>query len=238
MVPAVYLAKFLAHAGACSRRQAAIVVKAGEVTVNGMVVHKPSTLVTEVDVVVWRGKRITQSSGYAYILLNKPTGYITSLKDPFNRPTVIELINEATPHRVFPVGRLDYMTSGLLLLTNDGDLAHKLAHPSHVIAKIYRVQLNRPLDSSDAKRLRVGVRLHDGHMAVDTLSFPLANLQHLVDVEIHSGRNLIVRRLFKEIGYTVVTLDRIGYAGLEKGNLKPGQWRMLTAAEVASLRQL
>jgi 23S rRNA pseudouridine2605 synthase len=231
----MYLAKFLAHAGACSRRQAADVVKAGEVTVNGNVVHKPATQVLPTDIVVWQGRRITLSAGYSYLLLNKPTGYLTTLKDPFGRPTIIDLIEGASTHRVFPVGRLDYMTSGLLLLTNDGTLAHKLAHPSHAIPKTYRVMLNRPLAPADVKFLTNGVRLHDGPMAVDKLTYPIHGKFDLVDVEIHSGRNLIVRRLFKELNYTVMSLDRIGYAGLTQQHLKLGQWRELTLVEVATL---
>lgn len=228
--------KYIAHSGICSRRDAALLVKQGDVTVNGEVISDPGTRISDKDLVKVKGKKIIPSRNYQYILLNKPKDYITTLEDPQGRKTVLDLIRHATHERVYPVGRLDRNTSGLLLLTNDGDLAQTLAHPKHEIKKIYEVKLDKDLSKNDFDTLLNGVMLEDGFIAPDALAYADAKDRSIIGIEIHSGRNRIVRRVFEKMGYDVRGLDRVVYAGLTKKNIQRGKWRFLTEKEVRILK--
>ena len=228
------LNKYIAHSGQCSRRDAAELVKKGKVRVNGELMLDPGYRVLPDDQVVLGGKKLTPQKNLVYILLNKPKGFITTTEDPEGRKTVMELVDNADVERLFPVGRLDRNTTGLLLLTNDGDLAQKLSHPSHEIKKIYQVTLDKPLTKADFEKVLAGVELEDGPAKVDSLAY-LEN-KNEVGLEIHSGRNRIVRRIFEALGYEVDKLDRVMYAGLTKKNITRGQWRFLTDREVVLLK--
>lgn len=230
------LNKFIAHAGICGRREAAELVKKGLVKVNGESVTEPGHKVTAVDEVKYNGKRIYLAHNLVYILLNKPKDYITTTEDPRGRKTVLDLIRRATTERVYPVGRLDRNTSGVLLFTNDGELAQKLTHPSHEIKKVYAVTLNKPLEKKDFDRILSGVVLEDGPASVDVLAYADAKDKTQVGVEIHSGRNRIVRRIFEHLGYDVRNLDRVIFAGLTKKNVERGKWRFLSEKEVRDLK--
>lgn len=233
------LNKYIAHSGVCSRRDAAELIKLGKVTVNGKLVTEPGTKVMPADMVKVNGKKVTISHNFVYILLNKPKDYITTTDDPQGRKTVLQLIRQATPERVFPVGRLDRNTSGVLLLTNDGDLAQKLAHPSHEIKKIYHVVLDKPLTKADFdKIIGGGIVLEDGPAQVDVLAYADPKDRTQIGLEIHSGRNRIVRRIFEHLGYDVKGLDRVMYAGLTKKNVQRGKWRLLTEKEIRILKYL
>jgi 23S rRNA pseudouridine2605 synthase len=233
------LNKYIAHGGICSRRDAATLVRQGKVTVNGQLVTEPGTKVHPTDLVKVGGKKITISNNFVYILLNKPKDYITTTDDPEGRRTVLDLIRSATTERVFPVGRLDRNTSGVLLFTNDGDLAQKLAHPSHQIRKIYHVTLDKPLTKTDFDKIAAGaVILEDGPAPIDDLAYPDPKDRTQVGLEIHSGRNRIVRRIFEQLGYDVRALDRVMYAGLTKKNVQRGHWRLLADKEVRILKYL
>ncbi|WP_247651688.1 pseudouridine synthase [Chitinophaga eiseniae] len=231
------LNKFVAHCGLCSRRKAVDLIKEGKVTVNGKVVTEPATKVTSSDHVTMQDKKITPTKNLVYILLNKPKGYITTTDDPEGRKTVMDLIQDAAENeRVYPVGRLDRNTSGLLLLTNDGELAQRLAHPKHNIKKIYQVELDKPLTKGDFDKIIDGVTLEDGVAVVDALGYVDPKDKKQVGIEIHSGKNRIVRRIFEHLEYTVEKLDRVMYAGLTKKTLNRGQWRFLTEKEVILLK--
>ena len=233
------LNKYIAHSGVCSRRDAAELIKQGKVTVNGQPVTEPGTKVVPTDTVKVDGKKVTISHNFVYILLNKPKDYITTTDDPQGRRTVLDLIRHATPERVFPVGRLDRNTSGVLLLTNDGDLAQKLAHPSHEIKKIYHVVLDKPLTKADFDKIIGGsITLEDGPAMVDVLAYADPKDRTQIGLEIHSGRNRIVRRIFEHLGYDVRGLDRVMYAGLTKKNVQRGKWRLLTEKEIRILKYL
>jgi len=233
------LNKYIAHGGICSRRDAAELIRQGKVTVNGQPVTEPGTKVTPTDLVKVSGKKITISRNFVYILLNKPKDYITTTDDPQERKTVMDLIRAATTERVYPVGRLDRNTSGVLLLTNDGDLAQKLAHPSHQIKKIYQVTLDKPLTRSDFDRIINGeVQLEDGPAIVDVMAYSDVKDKTQIGLEIHSGRNRIVRRIFEHLGYDVRGLDRVMYAGLTKKNVQRGHWRLLSEKEIRVLKYL
>jgi 23S rRNA pseudouridine2605 synthase len=233
------LNKYIAHSGICSRRDAAELVRHGKVTVNGKPVTEPGTKVLPSDTVKVNGKKITISRNFVYILLNKPKDYITTAEDPQGRRTVLDLIRHATAERVFPVGRLDRNTSGVLLLTNDGDLAQKLAHPSHEIKKIYHVALDKPLTHGDFDKIAAGgIVLEDGPAQVDALAYADPKDRAQIGLEIHSGRNRIVRRIFEHLGYDVRGLDRVMYAGLTKKNVQRGKWRLLSEKEVRVLKYL
>ena len=222
--------------GACARRDAAELVKKGEVKVNDQVVTEPGTKVSPKDVITIKGKKITPSRNLVYILLNKPKDYITTLEDPEGRKTVLDLIKRATDERVYPVGRLDRNTSGVLLLTNDGDLAQTLSHPKHEIKKIYEVHLDRPLTKADFESLVQGLTLEDGFIMADAVGYVDTKDKSIIGIEIHSGRNRIVRRMFEFLGYDVRGLDRVMYAGLTKKNVQRGKWRFLTEKEIRILR--
>lgn len=230
------LNKYIAHCGICSRRKAVEFIKDGLVKVNGSVVTEPGTKVQPSDQVQLNGKPLKVQQELAYLLVNKPKGYITTTKDPRARKTVMELIEDACPERVYPVGRLDRNTSGLLLLTNDGDLAQKLSHPSNNIRKVYQAGLDKPLTKADFDKIVQGIELEDGPIHADVLAYSDAEDRRQVGIEIHSGRNHIVRRIFAALGYEVLTLDRVLYAGLTKKNLPRGKWRFLSEREVIFLK--
>jgi len=228
------LNKYIAHSGICGRREAAALVKQGKARVNGELVLEPGYKIAPGDTVTLAGKKLIPQKGLVYILLNKPKGFITTTDDPQGRRTVMELVSNAGAERIFPVGRLDRNTTGLLLITNDGMLAQKLAHPRHNVKKIYQVTLDKPLTKADFEQVRKGVALEDGVAPVDALSY--LSEPHELGIEIHSGRNRIVRRIFEALGYQVVKLDRVMYAGLTKKNIPRGKWRFLTEREVILLR--
>ena len=230
------LNKFIAHCGVCARRDAAALVKEGIVTVNNTLVTEPGFKVTASDIVTVKGKRISLTRNLVYILLNKPKDYITTTEDPQERKTVMELIKTATTERVYPIGRLDRNTSGVLLFTNDGDLAQTLSHPKNQVKKIYEVKLDKPLTKNDFDTIRNGVTLEDGFVAPDALGYADPKDKTVIGIEIHSGRNRIVRRIFEHLKYDVRGLDRVMYAGLTKKNVIRGKWRLLTEKEVRILK--
>jgi 23S rRNA pseudouridine2605 synthase len=232
------LNKYLSHSGVSSRRDAAELIRLGKVSVNGSIVTEPGTKVSPDDLVKVNGKKITISRNFVYILLNKPKDYITTTDDPQGRRTVLDLIKNATQERVYPVGRLDRNTSGVLLLTNDGELAQKLSHPKHEIKKIYHVVLDKSLTKGDFEKIIAGVQLEDGPASVDALAYEDAKDKTQIGIEIHNGRNRIVRRIFESLGYDVKALDRVMYAGLTKKNVQRGKWRLLNEKEIRIIKYL
>jgi 23S rRNA pseudouridine2605 synthase len=230
------LNKFMAHCGVSSRRDAVEIIKSGKVKVNGAVVTEPGHKVSQKDIVVVNGKKAVVSKNLVYIVLNKPKDYITTTEDPQGRRTVLDLIRNATEERVYPVGRLDRATSGVLLLTNDGDLSQKLTHPTNKIKKVYAVTLDKPLSAKHFDEILKGVTLEDGIANVDVLAYTDPKDKAEVGVEIHSGRNRIVRRIFEHFGYDVKNLDRVTFAGLTKKNITRGKWRFLNEKEVRELK--
>lgn len=230
------LNKYMAHSGVCSRRDAVDIIKSGKVSVNNEVVTEPGYKVAPTDVVAYHGKKLHPVKDLIYILLNKPKDYITTTEDPQNRKTVLDLVKQATKERVYPVGRLDRNTSGVLLLTNDGELSQKLTHPSNEIKKVYAVTLDRPLAKADFEAILKGVPLEDGLAQVDSIAYTDSKDKSQVGVEIHSGRNRIVRRIFEHLKYDVKNLDRVIFAGLTKKNVDRGKWRFLTEKEVRELK--
>jgi 23S rRNA pseudouridine2605 synthase len=232
------LNKYVAHAGISSRRAAAILVKEGKVTVNGIVVTDPGTKVLYTDTVKVNGKKVTVSSHFVYILLNKPKDFLTTTTDPQGRKTVQQLISKATEERVYPIGRLDRNTSGVLLFTNDGDLAQKLSHPKNEMKKVYHVGLDKPLTKLHFEKIMGGIELEDGLAKVDEMAYADPKDKTQIGLEIHSGKNRIVRRIFAALGYDVKTLDRVMYAGLTKKNVQRGNWRFLTEKEIRALKYL
>lgn len=230
------LNKFIAHAGIAARRDAAEMVKQGLVKVNGETVTEPGHKVSAKDDIKVNGKKAFLARNLVYILLNKPKDFITTTDDPQGRKTVLDIIRQATPERVYPVGRLDRNTSGVLLLTNDGELAQKLTHPSNEIKKVYHVTLNKPLDKDHFDAIVKGVVLEDGLANVDVIAYADSKDKTQIGVEIHSGRNRIVRRIFEHMGYDVRNLDRVVFAGLTKKNVDRGKWRFLTEKEVRDLK--
>lgn len=234
----IRLNKYLADSGICSRREADDLILAGAVTVNGEVVTELGTKVKTSDKVVYGGQTLNREK-LRYVLLNKPKGVITTSDDPYERHTVMDLVEGACQERIYPVGRLDRNTLGLLLLTNDGELAKTLTHPSHEVKKLYHVTLNKPLTESDFEKIQKGLMLEDGPIEVDKISYVEDDMtMREVGVEIHSGRNHIVRRIFESLGYEVVKLDRTMLAGLTKQNLPRGHWRFLTSAEISMLKRI
>lgn len=230
------LNKYLAHCGICGRREAAEIVKAGKVLVNGKPITEPGFKVTGTEDIKVNGKKIHLQKNLVYILLNKPKDFITSTSDPQGRKTVIDIVKNATPERVYPVGRLDRNTTGVLLLTNDGELTQKLSHPSFMIKKIYEVRLDKPLLKKDFDKLLAGINLEDGFIAPDSLAYADAKDKSIIGIEIHSGRNRIVRRIFESLGYDVRNLDRVMYANLTKKNVDRGKWRFLAEKEIRLLK--
>ncbi len=230
------LNKFIAHTGICGRREAAELVKKGLVKVNGQAITEPGYKVSSTDEISVNGKKAFLAKNLVYILLNKPKDYITTTDDPQGRKTVLDIIGRATTERVYPVGRLDRNTSGVLLLTNDGELAQKLTHPSNEIKKVYHVTLNKELAKKDFDKILSGVTLEDGMASVDVLAYADMKDKTQIGVEIHSGRNRIVRRIFEALGYDVRNLDRVIFAGLTKKNIERGKFRFLSEKEVRDLK--
>jgi 23S rRNA pseudouridine2605 synthase len=230
------LNKFIAHGGICSRREAADLVKQGKVKVNGQVVTNPGYKVLPTDDVKANGKKVVRQKNLVYILLNKPKDYITTTEDDAGRKTVLDLVKNATTERIYPVGRLDRNTTGVLLLTNDGELAQQLTHPKYEVRKIYEVRLDKPVSKADLNKLVQGLTLEDGPIAADAASYADAKDKSVIGIEIHSGRNRIVRRMFEHLGYTVKGLDRVMFANLTKKNVGRGKWRFLTEKEVRLLK--
>lgn len=230
------LNKFIAHAGISGRREAAELVKEGKVTVNGDIIYEPGYKVRGNEDIKVNGKKIFSQKNLVYLLLNKPKDYLTTLKDPEGRKTVMDLIKAATKERVYPVGRLDRNTTGVLLLTNDGELAQKLTHPSFEVKKIYEVKLDKPVAKHDIEAILSGINLEDGFIKADAVSYVDAKDKSLVGIEIHSGRNRIVRRIFEHLGYDVRNLDRVMFANLTKKNVDRGKWRHLNEKEIRLLK--
>jgi 23S rRNA pseudouridine2605 synthase len=231
------LNQFIAHAGICSRRKADELILNGEISVNGEVVTSLGVKITREDKVTHQGK-VIQAEKKIYILLNKPKDFITTTDDPQERKTVMDLIKDASQERIYPVGRLDRNTTGLLLFTNDGDIAAKLAHPSSNIQKLYHVTLNKTLKSGDLLKIQEGLELEDGFIQVDAISYVEGASHREIGVQIHSGKNRIVRRIFESMGYEVEKLDRSMYAGLTKKDLSKGKWRHLTGKELVELNRV
>ena len=229
------LNKFLANAGVCSRREADEFIQAGVVTVNGEVVTELGTKILRTDEVKFHDAPVTLEKK-VYVLLNKPKDYVTTSDDPQQRKTVMDLVKDVCPERIYPVGRLDRNTTGVLLLTNDGDLASKLTHPKFLKKKVYHVHLDKNLTAHDMEQIREGITLEDGEIKADAIEYADDRDKAQVGIEIHSGKNRIVRRIFESLGYRVTKLDRVQFAGLTKKNLRRGDWRFLTEKEVDMLR--
>ena len=231
----IRLNKFMANAGICSRREADEFITAGAVTVNGQVVTELGTKILRTDEVMFHDTPITLEKK-VYVLLNKPKDYVTTSEDPQQRKTVMDLVKDVCPERIYPVGRLDRNTTGVLLLTNDGDLASKLTHPKFLKKKVYHVYLDKNVTARDMQQIAEGIELDDGEIHADAIEYASDQDKSQVGIEIHSGKNRIVRRIFEALGYRVVRLDRVQFAGLTKKNLRRGDWRFLTEKEVEMLR--
>lgn len=229
------LNKYVAHCGICSRREAAQLVKDGKVKVNSKVETNPAYEVMDKDKILYLDKRIYPQEKKVYIVLNKPKNYITTLKDEKTRHTVLELVENHITERIYPVGRLDRNSTGVLLMTNDGDLAQKLSHPKFKVKKIYHVGLDKNLHRSDFEKIIAGVMLDDGKAEVDSLDY-VENKKDEIGIEIHSGKNRIIRRIFESLGYEVKKLDRVYYAGLTKKSVARGKFRHLTSQEIITLK--
>lgn len=234
----IRLNKYLADAGVCSRREADKLIASGTVKVNGKIVTELGTKVSTTDKVVYGGEALRREK-LRYLVLNKPKDFITTTDDPYERKTVMGLVDKACKERIYPVGRLDRGTTGVLLFTNDGDLAKKLTHPRHGIRKIYHVVLNKQLTKADFEKITEGIELDDGPIKVDKISWADdGHNKKEVGIELHSGRNRIVRRIFESLGYRVIRLDRVVFAGITKKDTPRGKWRMLSESEVNMLKRL
>ena len=231
----IRLNKYLANAGICSRREADSFIEAGVVSVNGQIVTELGTKVKRSDIVLFHDQQVNIEKK-VYILLNKPKDYVTTSDDPQNRKTVLDLVKGACRERIYPVGRLDRNTTGVLLLTNDGELATKLTHPQFLKKKIYHVFLDKNVTAADIRQIAEGIELEDGEIHADAIAYASETDHKQVGIEIHSGRNRIVRRIFEHLGYKVTKLDRVYFAGLTKKNVRRGDWRFLTEKEVNMLR--
>jgi len=232
----VRLNRYIGQSGVCSRRDADVLIKTGCVEVNGKIVTELGTRILPTDKVSVSGETI-KNERKVYVLLNKPKDYITTSKDPQNRRTVYDLIKGACKERVFAVGRLDRMTTGLLLFTNDGGLADRLMHPGSKTEKLYHVYLDKPLKQSELEEIRKGIELEDGFIKADEIDFANQENRREVGIKIHSGRNRIVRRIFEHLGYKVIKLDRVMFAGLTKYNLPRGKWRILDGKDLEILKR-
>lgn len=230
------LNKYIAHAGICSRRKASEYIKQGLVTVNDLVIKEMGYKVQKDDVVKFEDKVIQPTRNHVYILLNKPKNVITTLQDENGRKTVLDFVSDLTQERIYPVGRLDRNTTGLLLLTNDGAFAQKLSHPSFGVSKVYKAKLDKALHPDDLEKIRNTLQLDDGPAPVDAIEYGENN--KTIGIEVHIGRNRIVRRIFEHLGYEVVKLDRVRYASLTKKNIPVGKCRFLTKKEVIILKHL
>ena len=236
-VGGIRLNKFISNSGICSRREADTYIEHGSVTVNGNLITEMGYKVQPNDDVRFDGTSISPEKK-KYVLLNKPKNYITTMDDERGRKTVMELVSNAANERIYPVGRLDRMTTGLLLFTNDGELAKKLTHPKHDVKKLYHASLDRKLDLKDLQKLRGEVVIEGKKVFIDAISYVEGQTKTEVGIEIHSGRNRIVRKIFEHVGYKVVKLDRVLFAGLTKKNLPRGRWRELTKQELANLQMI
>ncbi len=234
----IRLNKYIAHSGLCSRRKAAELVKQGLIEVNNQVVKEPFFPVKKRDRVSYKGKLLKLEKQKIYILLNKPRGLITSAQDEKGRKTVMDLFKDKIKERIYPVGRLDRDTSGLLLLTNDGELAQKLSHPKHKVKKAYHVVLDKPLQKNDLLKIAEGLELEDGIAQIDEIAYVDGKSKNEVGIVLHMGKNRIVRRIFESLGYQVKRLDRTFYANLTKKNLPRGRFRHLSPKEVIMLKHL
>ncbi len=234
---AMRLNKYIAHSGICSRRKASEHIKNGEVMINDIVITEMGEKVQPTDIVKFQGKVVKPTRNLVYILLNKPKNVITTLSDEKGRRTIAEFIAKKTKERVYPVGRLDRNTTGLLILTNDGDLAQKLSHPSYEVKKVYKATLDKPLEEADFEKIKNTLQLEDGPAPIDDIGYAHENLK-VIGIELHIGRNRIVRRIFEHLGYEVVKLDRVRYSNLTKKNLPVGFSRFLTRKEVIMLKHL
>lgn len=230
----IRLNRYIANAGVCSRRDADKLIEDGKISVNGTIVTELGTKVRQTDTVSYKGKTLKLEQ-FQYVLLNKPRDFITTMDDPENRKTVMSLVEKACPERIFPVGRLDRMTTGLLLFTNDGELAKRLTHPSYRIKKIYQVELDKPIARDDFDEVLKGVKLEDGIAPVDELAQVGAGGKTL-GIEIHVGKNRIVRRIFEKLGYKVTKLDRVMFGPLTKKDLPRGNYRKLSPKEIQFLK--
>ena len=236
-VELIRLNKYIANSGICSRRQADKYIEAGLVTVNDEKVITVGTKVEKTDLIKYKGK-VIKSEKNIYVLLNKPKDTVTTVKDTHGRKTVIDIFQNKIPQRIYPVGRLDRNTTGVLILTNDGDLTKKLIHPSSKIPKIYFVTLSKPITKNDLQKISDGLELDDGFIKVDAVNYVDENDKKKVGVQLHSGRKRIVRRIFQHLGYKVIILDRTLFAGLSKKSVKRGTYRFLTDKEVGYLKRL
>ncbi|MFO7574662.1 MAG: pseudouridine synthase [Bacteroidales bacterium] len=232
----IRLNRYIALSGVCSRRDADQIILRGDVTVNGKIVNELGTKVRKSDEIKYKGKKLNAES-LVYILLNKPKGYVTTVADPHAEKTVIDLVRNACNERIFPVGRLDKGTTGVLLLTNDGDLAGKLTHPRYKKKKIYHVWLDRDITKSDMLRLTEGIEIDGELIAADSVAWPDTDDKTQVGMELHSGQNRVVRRMFETMNYKVRKLDRVYFAGLTKKNLPRGKYRFLTESEITMLKR-
>lgn len=230
------LNKYIAHCGVCSRRDAVEFIKEGKVKVNDVVVLEPGFKLTDKDEVKLSGKKLFPARNLVYILLNKPKDYITTSEDTHGRKTVLDLVKGATTERIYPVGRLDRNTTGVLLLTNDGELTQKLSHPSFEVRKTYEVRLDKPLTKAHFDRILAGITLEDGPVQIDALAYADTADRSIVGIELHSGRNRIVRRIFESLGYDVRNLDRVVFGNLTKKNVERGKWRFLKEKEIRLLK--
>ena len=232
------LNKFIANSGICSRREADKLIEAGKIRVNGKVVTDLGIKVSNKDKVTYNKKNLSSESP-VYILLNKPKGFITTTDDPFERKTVMSLVKKACPQRIYPVGRLDRETTGLLLFTNDGDIAKKLTHPKHEIKKIYYAVLDKPLEMIHLEKIATGIELEDGFVKADKIAYITGTTdEREVGIELHSGKNRIIRRIFQSQGYEVKKLDRVYFAGLTKKDIPRGKWRFLKEKEINMLKMI
>jgi 23S rRNA pseudouridine2605 synthase len=232
---AIRLNKYIASTGLCSRREADEFIQAGLISINDKLVTELGTRVKPADIIKYNGERLKEEKK-VYILLNKPRDYIATLEDPHAKRTVIDLIKGACRERVYPVGRLDRNTTGVLLLTNDGELTKRLTHPRFEKMKVYHIELNKSLKSVDMEKIATGIMLEDGFIKADAISYASPDDKKQVGIELHSGRNRIVRRIFEQLGYDIRKLDRVYFAGLSKKGLQRGQWRFLTEREISMLK--
>lgn len=232
----IRLNKYISNSGVCSRRHADELIKSGKIKVNGKIVTELGTKISLSDKIEYDNK-VLKPEKFVYVLLNKPKDHITTLDDPQGRKTVMHLVRNAAKERIYPVGRLDRNTTGLLLFTNDGELAKKLSHPSHTIQKIYIIETNKNISENDLTKILEGVELEDGKAMVDSVNYIEGNKREIA-IELHTGKNRIIRRIFEYLGYEIIRLDRVMYAGLNKIGITRGKWRFLNSREIGILKKL